>query len=235
MAETMTKDQEQFMRTQGKKILDLLVKIAPIPKGAKETYQVARETIKALEMTERTVDLEMGRLSASDDNLNRLALIAERLSNELSSLNRHDENWWLETSGANLFSKVDSTAALTRLQHQREHLLALSEACAGLKTLAALVFAQSVSNVKGLAKLYIPSIPVIDGYVTKDIRETFDVCRNLTEAIRKKLETAIRVTADMTKSLDRFLTLTNTQDHRTTVVNDRNAATTRDSERIRNH
>jgi hypothetical protein len=213
------------MRSQGKKILDLLVKIAPIPKGAKDAYQIARETVKALEMTDRTMDLGLGQLSASDDNLNRLSLIAGRLSNELSSLNRHDENWWLETSGANLFSKRDSTTALKRLQHQREHLLALKEACDGLKTLAALVFAQSVSNVKGLAKLYIPSVPAIDGYVTKDIREHFDVCMKLSDAIVTKLDTAIRATADMNKSLDRFLTRAHTQDHRTTVVNERNVGT----------
>jgi hypothetical protein len=96
-----------------------------------------------------------------------------------------------------------------------EHLTALKEACDGLKTLTTLVFAQSVSNMKGLAKLYIPSIPAIDGYVTKDTRETFDVCINLINSILKKLEVAISATGDMSKSVDRFLMLVNTQSQAT--------------------
>ena len=72
------------MKSQAKKILDLLVKIAPIPQGAKEAFKIARETQKALDMTDKTLDRGMGFLAASDDNLNRLSVIAQRLSNELS-------------------------------------------------------------------------------------------------------------------------------------------------------
>jgi hypothetical protein len=211
----MNTEQQQLMKSLAKKVLDLLVQIAPIPKGARETYKIGRETQKALEMTDKTLEPGIGHLSASDDNLNRLSVIATRLSNELSALNRHDENWWLETSGANLFSKLDTTEALKRLQQQRQHLTDLKEACDGLKTLSALVFAQSVSNVKGLAKLYIPSIPAIDGYVTKNTRESFDVRINLINSILKKLEVAIAATADMSKSIDRFLMLINSQSQAT--------------------
>jgi hypothetical protein len=210
--DAMTKEQQKFMEQQAKKILDLLVKIAPFPKGAKELYQVAKETKTALDMTVKT--FETGRLSASDENMNRLSTIAYRVMNELSKLNRGDEQWWIESSGANLFSKVDTTEGLKRLEAQRKHLLALKEACEGLKTLAGVVFAASVSNVKGLAKLYIPSVPMIDGYVTKDTRDTYSACLNLIDAIVKKQETAIRTTADMEKAIDRFLTLLNTKDQR---------------------
>jgi hypothetical protein len=218
MSETMNKEQEQTMKSQAKKILDLLVKIAPIPQGAKEAYKIARETQKALDMTDKTLDRGMGFLAASDDNLNRLSAIAQRLSNELSALNRHDENWWLETSGANLFSKLDSTEALKRLQTQRRHLIDLKEACDGLKTLTGLVFAHTISDVKGLAKLYVPSIPMIDGQVTKETRDTFDVCINLIDAILKKVEITMTATADMAKAIDRFLTLVNQQDQRTALT-----------------
>ncbi len=213
--QSISNEQKKLLENQAKKILDLLVKIAPIPQGVKQGYQASRETIKSLEMADATAD--MGMLSASDPNMNWLALIARRLSNELSTLNRRDVNWWLETSGANLFSRKDSTEALKRLQSQRQHLLNLREACDGLKTLAGAVFAQSVANVKGLAKLYVPSIPAIDGYVTKDTRDTFDVCVRLADSIVKKQETAIQVTADMTKAIDRFTTLTNANDQRTAL------------------
>jgi hypothetical protein len=146
--------------------------------------------------------------------MNRLSAIAYRVMNELSKLNRGDGQWWIESAGANLFNNVDTTEGLKRLEAQRKHLLALKEACEGLKTLAGVVFAASVSNVKGLAKLYVPSVPMIDRYVTKDTRDTYSACLNLIDSIVKKQETAIRATADMGKAIDRFLTLLNTKDQR---------------------
>lgn len=210
--DALTATQRDFMKCQAKKVLDLLVKIAPIPTGVKEAYSVSRETTKALDMTSATFD--SGLLTASDSSMNRLAEIARHLSNELSTLSRKDEDWWLMTSGANFFSKSDSTEALKRLQQQRQHLLALKEACDGLKTLAAVAFAASVSNVKGLAKAYIPSIAAIDGVVTKETRDNFDVCMRLIDVILAKFDVAIAATADMNKAIDRFLRLINTQDKR---------------------
>lgn len=210
--DALTAAQRDFMKSQAKKVLDLLVKLAPIPSGVKEAYSVSKETTKALDMTSATFD--SGLLTASDSSMNRLAEIARRLSNELSTLSRKDEDWWLMTSGANLFSKTDSTEALKRLQQQHEYLLALKEACDGLKTLAAVAFAASISNVKGLAKAYMPSIPAIDGMVTKETRNNFDVCMRLIDLILTKVDTAMAATADMNKSIDRFLRLINAQDKR---------------------
>ena len=83
-----------------------------------------------------------------------------------------------------------------------------------LKTLAAVAFAASISNVKGLAKAYMPSIPAIDGMVTKETRNNFDVCMRLIDVILAKVDTAMAATADMNKSIDRFLRLINAQDKR---------------------
>ena len=73
---------------------------------------------------------------------------------------------------------------------------------------------QSVANFKGIAKLYIPSIAAMDGMVTKETRDNFDVCMRLIDTILTKLDVAINATADMNKSIDRFLTLINTKDMR---------------------
>jgi hypothetical protein len=213
--EAKTKEQERLIRSNARKVLDALVKIAPVSKGAKEAYSLSRETEKALTMSART--MESGRLTASDENMNLLSQIARSISSDLSTLNRHDMNWWLENSGANLFSKSDSTEALKRLEQQRQHLIGMKEGCDGLKTLAALMFTQSVANVKGIAKLWVPSIPMIDGVVTKETRETLDVCMRLSDSIVGKLDQAIRATADMNKFIDRFLALVNTRDQRATV------------------
>jgi hypothetical protein len=206
------KERATFIKSQAGKIFDLLVKIAPISNGLKETWKVSRETEKALTISGRTSDL--GRLSASDDNLNRLRNIANKLAGDLSSLNRMDENWWIETSGANLFSVGESTKALAVLQQQVKYLRDLRTACDGLKDLARLIFANSVANVKGLAKLYIPSIPMIDAAVMKEITDQFDVCIKLLDSIIKKAELAAATVADMNKAVDRFLILVNSQDQR---------------------
>jgi hypothetical protein len=206
------KERAAFIKSQAGKIFDLLVKIAPISNGLKETWKVSRETEKALTISGRTSDL--GRLSASDDNLNRLREIANKLAGDLSSLNRMDENWWIETSGANLFSVGESTKALAVLHQQVKYLRDLRTACDGLKGLARLIFANSVANVKGLAKLYIPSIPMIDAAVMKEITDQFDVCIKLLDSIVKKAELAAATVADMNKAVDRFLILVNSQDQR---------------------
>jgi hypothetical protein len=204
--------QERYLKSQGKKILDLFVKISPLPTGVKDAYRLSRETEKALKMVGDAE--ETGTLSSSDSNINCLASIARRLSNELSTLNRKDINWWIDTSGANLLSRDDSTKAVQKLQERRQYLLDLREACDGLKTAAAVAFANTVSNVKGLAKLYMPSIPAIDGIVTKEARDNYDVCMSLIDSIVKTVDSATHVVADMTKALDRFLVLVNTEDQR---------------------
>src|SRR5919197_1317250 len=94
-ADARSSEHERYVRSQARKILDLLVKVAPIPQGAKEAYKVSRETEKALTMAQKSFD--SGYLSASDENMNGLSHIARRLSAELSTLSRYDENWWLET------------------------------------------------------------------------------------------------------------------------------------------
>ena len=53
--------------------------------------------------------------------------------------------------------------------------------------------------------------------MTKDTRDSFDVCVRLADSIVKKQETAIQVTADMAKAIDRFTTLTNANDQRTAL------------------
>lgn len=216
MADSTAADaKKSYLKSQGKKVFDLLVKLSPVHSIAKDVFRVSRETEKALKMIDDTADT--GALSASDSNINNLALIAQRLSNELSTLNRKDINWWLDTSGANLLSKSDSTKAIQKLQEQRQYLLDLKDACDGLKTAVGVAFANTVANVKGLAKLYMPSIPAIDGMVTKEARDNYDVCMGLIDSIIKKVEAATHAVADMTKALDRFLVLVNTQDQRTAL------------------
>jgi hypothetical protein len=205
-------EEEKFIKDQGKKILDLLVKIGPVSNGLKELYKVSRETEKALTMVSTT--LETGQLSASDGNMNRLATIARRFLNELSTLNRFDENWWIEASGANLFSVGDSTKAIGILEQQRQHLVDLKAACDGLRTLAAVAYANTYADIKGLAKMYMPSIAALDGIVTKETREGFDNCMKLIDSIVKKVEAALRAVADMNKVVDRFLVLKNSQDQK---------------------
>lgn len=211
--DTMKREQVEFMKSQGKKILDLLIEISPVPQGVKDAYSVSQEVETALSLTGTA---SAGQLEGTDENVNRLALIARRLSNELSSLNRRDEQWWIDTSGANLFSPAQSTEALMLLQRRRQTLIALKEACDGMRSLALALGVYGFSNVKALPKA-MTSLVVLDIEVIKETRKNFDICIRHIDSILQKVEFAIRVTADMTKPLDRFLTLVNTQDQRTTL------------------
>jgi hypothetical protein len=206
----VSQENKAKLKSLANKILDLLVKLAPLPRGVQTAWKMARETEKSLSMADRT--WESGELTSSDGDINRLQEIAHRLSNEFSTLNRKDANWWIENSGANLFNVGDSTRAIDILHGQRQALVSLREACDGLKALAAVAFANTVADVKGLAKLYVPSIPMIDAAVTKEVREEFDICKGLINDILKKIDEATLAVANMNKQVDQFLTLIQTND-----------------------
>jgi hypothetical protein len=214
-ADKVSQENQAKIKSLAKDMLELLAKLAPVPSAVQAGWKIAKETEKSLSMAGRTWG--SNELSASDDNINRLQEIANRLSDELSTLNRKTANWWIDSSGANLFSVKDSTKAIIILDGQRKTLVALRAACDGLKALTAVAFANTVADVKGLAKIYAPSIPLIDAEVTKEVREQFDICKGLIDDILSKLDKATFVIADMNKQIDRFLTLIKTKDQRETV------------------
>ncbi len=120
----------------------------------------------------------------------------------------------MNVCGANLLSKDQTTQALQLLQQQRQLLLDLREACDGLKTLAWTAFAAANANIKGIAKMYVPSLVAIDAAVTKELAERFDNCIKAINTTLAVLENVIRSTADMEKSIDRFLSLVSSSDQR---------------------
>ncbi|HVP46624.1 MAG TPA: hypothetical protein VMT32_08575 [Bryobacteraceae bacterium] len=211
--DSFSDEQKQLLKTLGMKALDFLVKIGPAPELAKEGYKVGRELSK----TSKTLDnlgSEPGDLTSSDYSINRLAKLARYLHSEMAKLARHDENWWVEVSGVNLLQREQTTEALQNLQQQRQLLLNLQECCDGLKGLAVVAMGAAHLNIKGIAKMYMPSLVAIDGIVVNQILDHLDNCNKCIDSSLGKLENAIRTTADYQKSVDRFLALVNSGDQR---------------------
>jgi hypothetical protein len=210
--DALNKQQQELLKSLGKKSVDLIVKISPLPDVVKEGYKAAREIDKAVTTAEKA---NSGfELTSTDYSINKIAEVSKFIHNETASLARRDENWWMENSRVNLFDSQETTRALQVFQDKRTLLLDLKEACDGLKTLAKVAMAAANANLKGLAKLYVPSLVVLDGIVTKESCERFDYSISAIDKVVPMIERMIRQTADMQKSVDRFLTLINSTDQR---------------------
>lgn len=211
--DSLSGEQKQLLKAVGMKALDLLVKIGPAPELAQEGYKVGRELSK----TSKTLDnlgSEPGEITSSDYSINKLAKVARYLHAETAKLARHDESWWVEVSGVNLLQPQQTTEALQKLQQQRQLLLNLKECCDGLKGLAVVAMGAAHLNIKGIAKMYVPSLVAIDGIVIHQTLDHLDNCAKCIDLSLAKLENAIRTTADYQKAVDRFLALVNSSDQR---------------------
>ena len=214
--DSYSQEQKDLLKSLGMKALDLLVKIGPASDLAKEGYKLSRELSKTGKILDN-VSSNPGELSSSDYSINKMAKVADYLHSQTAALARHDEAWWEEVSGVNMLQPQQTTEALQKLQQQRQFLLNLKDCCDGLKDLALAVMGAAHFNVKGLAKMYMPSLVAIDGAVTKQSLDHLDNCKSCIDTSVGKLENAIRITADWQKSTDRFLGLMNSSDQRKTL------------------
>ena len=209
--ESLDKEQQKLLKSLGKKVVDFLVKISPLPDVAKEGYKVVRELDKAASVT---TGAAAGELTSSDYSINLIASISKFLYNQTTSLARRDEGWWMDNSKVHLLDPEETTLALRMFSEKRKLLLDLRETCDGVKDLALVAMAAANSNVKGFARLYIPSLVAIDGVVTKESCDRLDYATSAIDKIVDLLEKVIRDTADVQKAADRLLVLINSTDKR---------------------
>jgi len=207
---SLDKQQEALLKSLAKKAVDFLVKISPLPDFGKEGYKVVRELDKTAGVVQGAA---AGEIISSDYSINQVAAISKFLYNQTTSLARRDGDWWMENSKANLLDPKETTVALHIFSEKRKLLLDLKQTCEGVKGLALAAMAAANANVKGFAKLYIPSLVAIDGVVTKESCDRLDYAISAIDKIVDLIEHVIRETADMQKAADRLLALINSTDH----------------------
>jgi hypothetical protein len=208
--ESLDKQQQELLKSLGKKGVDFLVKISPLPDIAKEGYKLVRELDKTVGVMNNAA---AGELTSSDYSINLVASISKFLYNQTTNLARRDEDWWIENSRVNLLDSKETTFALHLFSEKRKLLLDLKETCDGVKDLALVAMTAANMNVKGFAKLYVPSLVAIDGVVTKESLDRMDYAMSAIDKIVDLIERLIRTTADMQKSADRLLVRINSTDH----------------------
>ncbi len=210
-SESLDKEQQKLLKSLGKKAVDFLVKISPLPEVAKEGYKVVRELDKTASVG---AGATAGELTSSDYSVNLVASISKFIYNQTTSLARRDENWWMDNSKVNLLDPKETTLALHMFSEKRKLLLDLKETCDGVKDLALVAMAAANANVKGLARLYIPSLVAVDGVVTKESCDRLEYAISAIDKIVDLLEKVMRDTADVQKAADRLLVLINSTDKR---------------------
>jgi hypothetical protein len=208
--EALDKQQQALLKSLAKKAVDFLVKISSLPEIGKEGYKVVRELDKAATVLEGAAT---GELISSDYTINQVAAVSKFLYTQTTSLARHDEGWWMENSKVNLLVSKETTVALHIFSEKWKLLLDLKETCDGVKDLALVAMTAANANVKGFAKLYIPSLVAVDGVVTKESRDRLDYAISAIDKIVELIERVIRETADMQKAADRLMVLINSTDH----------------------
>jgi hypothetical protein len=209
-SESLNPQQQALLKSLGKKCVDFMVKISPLPDLAKEGYKVVRELDKTSTVVQGAA---AGELTSSDYSINLVATISKFLYNQTTSLAQRDESWWVDNSKVNLCETKETTIALHLFAEKRKLLLDLKETCDGVKDLALVAMAAANANVKGFARLYIPSLVAIDGVVTKESCDRLDYAMSAIDKIVDRIERVMRTTADMQKATDRFLVLINSTDH----------------------
>jgi hypothetical protein len=209
--ESLDKEQQKLLKSLGKKGIDFLIKISPLPDVAKEGYKVVRELDKTGSVVGAAAT---GELTSSDYSINLVASISKFLFNQITSLARRDEDWWLDNSKVNLFDPQETTLALHIFSEKRKLLLDLKDTCDGVKDLALVAMTAANMNVKGFAKLYIPDLVTLDAAVTKQSYDRMDNSMKAIDKIVDLLEKVMRDTADMQKASDRLLVLIHSTDKR---------------------
>lgn len=208
--ESLDKQQQALLKSLAKKGVDFLVKISPLPDVGKEGYKLVRELDKTASVLQGAAT---GELTSSDYSINLVASISKFLYNQTTSLACRDRDWWMENSKVNLLDPKETTVALHIFSEKRKLLLDLKETCDGVKDLALVAMAAANANVKGFAKLYIPSLVAIDGAVTKESCDRLDYAISAIDKIVNLIEQVMRETADIQKAGDRLLVLINSTDH----------------------
>lgn len=117
-----------------------------------------------------------GQLSATNEQLNQLRALGTKWNNELTKMALRDENWWVDWSGTNAFSAIESRRALTRIRDLRQRLANLKEGCKGLSALAYTVLVADNMDIKSWGKAYVPSLVIIDAHVAKEASTRFKAC-----------------------------------------------------------
>ena len=139
---------------------------------------------KAAEISFKT---QAGQLQATNDDLNKLRFVGRKWNNQLDKLYRHDENWWVDWSGSNAFSVSASKKAIIKVTTFQNKLRAFKSASSGLATLTYTILVADNADIKGLAKVYVPSLIAIDAMVAKEAVTAFNACSVHSDKLLKKL------------------------------------------------
>jgi hypothetical protein len=151
-----------------------------------------------------TTTADTGRLTSTNEDVNKLYAVGAKLSNHLGVFARQPPSYWLEHSGANLFSHADTTEALKRLVTVREELDGVRSAAEALSALTKLLTANDYADIKGVAGS-LTTATIADIEARKETWRTFDLSAQHVDRIRANVVIAIDVVRDLQDGLHTFI------------------------------
>ena len=140
-----------------------------------------------------------GWLSASDDRIEQLHLLARKLASSLGVTGRKSEIDWILYSSSGL-DEADAAESLCRLIAIREQLHRLAAACEALSPLVRNQFLKGHTNLKVPARAVMPSTVALDVVAVTDIETDLASAVGHLERTLSKLRPAIGAVASRRES-----------------------------------
>jgi hypothetical protein len=141
-----------------------------------------------------------GWLSASDDRIEQLHLLARKLAGFVGATDRKSKSDWILYSRSRGLDEPDTSGAVCRLLTIREQLHRLQHACETLSPLVRVHFLKTHTNLKVPARAVMPSTVALDVVAVSDIEtDLASVVGNLERTI-SKLRLAIDGVASLRES-----------------------------------
>jgi hypothetical protein len=161
-----------------------------------------KQGLDGIHSTIGTIDTPLGDgwLSASDDRIEQLHLLARKLAGSLGATDRKSEIDWILYSCCSGLDGADTGEALLRLIAIREQLHRLGVACETLSPLVRDQFLKTHTNLKVPARAVMPSTVALDVVAVTDIETDLASAVGHLERTLSKLRPAIDAVASLRES-----------------------------------
>ena len=164
--------------------------------------QDLKQSLDGIHVTIGTIDTPLGDgwLSASDDRIEQLHLLARKLASSLGVTDRKSEIDWILYSRCSGLDGADTAEALLRLIAIREQLHRLGVACETLSPLVRVQFLKAHANLRVPARAVMPSTVALDVVAVTDIETDLASTVGHLERTISKLRPAIDAVASLRES-----------------------------------
>ena len=172
---------------------DLIAKMAELKKVYDQINSLRRagkDVQRSFEACERAA--RSGLLTGDDEATIMADAIARHFQELFRACARWDENNWVEQTNYNAFDSSTYAPAITTLKSDRERFRRLREAFVGMAQLFKVKRISDRIDVKKIAKVWVPSLIMIDEIHRQDVISRFEVLATTMDTMALRLDNVLK-------------------------------------------